>query len=80
MLILWFELLLSQGPDFGYFVNPTKCCLVVHNSNKFDAEQLFSSSGISVVCNHHYLEGFVSESVGQTALFGIRCVNGLLIC
>jgi len=33
----WFKLLLSQGPDFGYFVSPAKCCLVVHDSYKFDA-------------------------------------------
>jgi len=61
----WFELL-SHGPYFGYFVNPAKCCLVVHDSYKFDAEQ-FSSLGVSVVCNHRYLGGFVAESVGQTA-------------
>ena len=66
-LYQWFELFLSQGPDFGYFVNPAKCCLVVHNSFKFDAEQIFSSSGISVVCNHRYLGGFIGESISQTA-------------
>jgi len=60
----WFELLLSQGPDFGHFVNPAKCCLVVHDSYKFDAEQLFSSLGVFVMCNHCYLGGFVGESVG----------------
>jgi len=53
----WFELL-SQLPGFGHFVNPAKCCLVVHDSEKFDAEQLFSSLGVSVMCNHHYLGGF----------------------
>ena len=51
----WFELLLSKGPDFGYVVNPAKCCLVIHDSYKSNAEQLFSSLGISVVCNHRYL-------------------------
>ena len=32
----------------------------------FDTEQLFSSLGIYVVCNHCYLGGFVGEPVGQT--------------
>jgi len=41
--------------------------LIVHDSYQFDAEQLFSSLGVSVVCNHHYLGGFIGESDGQTA-------------
>ena len=57
----WFELLLSKGPDFGYVVNPAKYCLVIHKSN---AEQLFSSLGISVVCNDRYLGGFFGEPAG----------------
>ena len=61
----WFELL-SQGRDFGCVVNPAKCCVVVHDSFKLDAEQLFSSLGVSVVCNH-YLGGFIGEPAGQTA-------------
>ena len=64
----WFEPLLSEGPDFGYVVNPAKCCLVVHDSYKCDTEQLFSSLGVSVVCNHHYLGGFISDTVGQATL------------
>ena len=42
-----------------------KCCLVVHDSYKFDAEQLFSSLDVSVVCNNLYLGGFIDETVGQ---------------
>ena len=48
----WFQLLPFKGPDFGYVVNPANCCSVVHNSYKFDAEQLFSSLGVCVVFNH----------------------------
>ena len=51
---------------FRYVVNPAKCCLVVHDSYKYDAEQLFSSLGVSVVCNHRYLRGIIGETVGQT--------------
>ena len=63
----WFELLLSKGSDFGYVVNPAKCCLVIHDSYKSNAEQLFSSLGISVVCNHRYLGGFIGELTGQAS-------------
>ena len=61
----WFDLLLSKGPDFGYIVNPAKCCLVVHDSYRCDAEQLFSSLNVSVVCNHRYLGGFIGDITGQ---------------
>ena len=64
----WFELLLSKGPDFGYVVNPAKCCLVIHDSYKSNAKQLFSSLGISVVRNHRYLGGFIGELTGQASL------------
>ena len=63
----WFELLLSKGPDFGYVVNPAKCCLVIHDSYKSNAEQLFSPLGVSVVCNHRYLGGFIGELTGQAS-------------
>ena len=62
----WFELLLSKGPDFAYVVNPAKCCLIAYNSYKCDAEQLFSSLGVTVMCNHRYLGGFIEDTVGQT--------------
>ena len=62
----WFELL-SKGPDFGYVVNPAKCCLVIHDSYKSNAKQLFSSLGISAVCNHHYFGGFIGEPAGQAS-------------
>jgi len=65
----WFELLLSQGLDFGYIVNPAKCCLAVHDSYKFDAEQLFSSLGVSVV-----------NLLVKLLLFRIRYVTGLWMC
>ena len=78
-LCQWFELLLSQGPDFGYVVNPAKCCVVVHDSFKLDAEQLFSSLGVSVVCNHRYLGDFIGEPLVRLPLFRIRCINGLLL-
>ena len=36
-----------------------------NDSYKSTAEQLFSSLDVSVVCNHHYLGGFIGELTGQ---------------
>ena len=49
------------------FLNPAKCCLVIHDSYKSNAEQLFSPLGVSVVCNHRYLGGFIGELSGQAS-------------
>ena len=57
----WFELLLSQGSDCGYFPNAVKC-RDVDDSVKAEAEQIFAPLGILVVCNHHYLGEFLSDS------------------
>ena len=66
-LFQWFELLLVRGADFGYFPNPVKCRVVVNNSFKADAEQVFAPLGIPVVCNHHYLGRFLGEPAGRDA-------------
>ena len=43
---LWWDKLLQFGPDFGYFPNPSKTCLVV---KFYDAAvELFQDSGISI--------------------------------
>ena len=74
-LYQWFELLLSES-HFSYVVNPANYCLVVHDSYKCDAEELFSSLGVSVVCNHHHLGGFIGV---KPPSLRIRCVTGLLM-
>ena len=63
----WFELLLSCDFDFGYLPNPAKCCVVVDDSVKVEAEQIFAPLGIPVVCNDCYLGGLLGESAGRDA-------------
>ena len=40
----------NVGPSFGYFVNPTKSCLVVKEKHLHLATETFSSSGIKISC------------------------------
>ena len=45
---LWWHKLLQFGPDFGYYPNLSKTCLVVKESFYDAAVELFQDSGISV--------------------------------
>ena len=47
-LQLWWDKLIQFGPDFGYFPNPSKTCLVVKDSFYDAAVDLFQGSGISI--------------------------------
>ena len=46
-LRLWWDKLLQFGPDFGYFPNPSKTCLVVKEPFYVAAVEMFRGSGIS---------------------------------
>ena len=55
---LWWDKLLQFGPDFGYYPNPSKTCLVVKESFYDAAVELFQDSGISItVDGKRYLRG-----------------------
>ena len=47
-LRLWWDKLLQFGPDFGYFPNPSKTCLVVKESLYDAAVEMFQGLGISI--------------------------------
>ena len=47
-LHLWWDKLLQFGPDFGYFPNPSKTCLVVKEVFYDAAVKMFQGSGISI--------------------------------
>ena len=46
----WWSHICNVGPSFGYFVNPTKSCLVVKEKHLHLATEAFSSSGIQISC------------------------------
>ena len=75
-----FELLLSQTSNLVTFYIllvlccavmccDVLCCAVVNDSVKAEVEQVFASLTLSigVMCNHHYLGGFLGEPAGQDA-------------
>ena len=46
----WWSKIRELGPAYGYFVNPTKSCLVVKEKHLQLALDTFSSSGIQITC------------------------------
>ena len=57
----WFDLLLQQGPSYGYFPNATKSYVVVHPSSVAFAKSVFGSLGVHVVTSHRFLGGFLGD-------------------
>ena len=53
----WFDRLLSVGPLFGYFPEPSKSSLIVKDTTLPSAEQSFNGSGVSIVLCGRYLGG-----------------------
>ena len=44
----WWDRLVSIGPDFGYYPNPSKTCLIVKNSCYDFAVSIFRDSGVCI--------------------------------
>ena len=63
----WFDCLCQKGPDFGYSVNPAKCCLMVDKQSLDEAQFQFGDCGIQIICGQRCLGGFFGESVGRAA-------------
>ena len=57
----WFDRLLTDGPAYGYFPEPSKTVLVVRSSDLERANDLFHDLGVSVVTGSRFLGGFVGE-------------------
>jgi len=45
------------------YPNPTKCCLVVGRAFVSQAMVLFADLGIKIVTSHHFLGGFIGDSI-----------------
>ena len=46
----WWDKLVQIGPDYGYFPNPAKTCLLVKHATRKAASDIFSGTGISISC------------------------------
>ena len=44
----WWDRLVSVGPNFGYFPNPLKTCLIVKDSSYDSAVSIFRDSGVCI--------------------------------
>ena len=60
-LLIWFKLLCSRGPSFGYCPQPAKCFVVVAPSFLDYAKDIFSGLGLQVVSGHRFLGGFIGD-------------------
>ena len=60
-LLIWFKLLCSRGPSFGYCPQPAKCFVVVAPSFLDHAKDIFSGLGVQVVSGHRFLGGFIGD-------------------
>ena len=71
----WYDKLKFLGPLFGYFPEPSKCHLIVSESNVDHAKSLFCDTAVNVVTGWKFLGGsigckevrdsFVSEKVAK---------------
>ena len=60
-----FDMLVTKGPDFGYFPKPSKSILVVAECDIPEAERLFSDIGIQICTSSRILGGRVGSSTGR---------------
>ena len=75
----WFDLLLHHGPLYGYFPNPSKCCVVVDLSCFDHAVQLFSSLGVQIVLGHRFLGGYLGTLLQGISLLAVKFNSGSLM-
>ena len=61
----WFNRLKVRGPLFGYFPEPAKTFLVVDESCRREAEEVFEGSGVNVVCSHRLLGGIIGSELDK---------------
>ena len=66
-LLDWFALLVRNGAVYGYYPNPSKCCLVVDPTFVSQASTLFGHLGIKIVTSHLFLGGFIGDSSSSSA-------------
>ena len=72
----WWDNLVFHGPDFGYFVNPSKTSLIVKEGHQLDAIACFENTNVKITTNgkshlgaalgtEEFVNGFVKDKVQQ---------------
>ena len=64
----WLNILMNDGPKFGYYPEPDKSYLIVHPDFIDKAKEMFKQLGIRVVTGRRFLGGFIG---GRK-----MCING----
>jgi len=67
-----------HGPSYGYYPNPSKCCLVVHHNSVSEAKALFSQMSIKIVTSHRFLGGLIGDSNSAMEFVTEKVQNGFL--
>jgi hypothetical protein len=62
MLREWFEMLILEGPKYGYFPEPQK---IVHANFVHEASSVFADLGVKVVTGQRFLGGFVGSATDR---------------
>jgi hypothetical protein len=62
----YFERLVELGPEYEYFLEPSKSIPAVRDHSKEAAKAYFEDLGFTIVTGAHYLGGFVGETLDQT--------------
>ena len=57
----WLDRLVTDGPKFGYFPEPSKSYLIVHKDFIDQAQLLFGDTGVHIVEGRRFLGGFIGS-------------------
>ena len=69
---LWFDKISKISPYFGYFPEPRKSHLVIHDNSTLQAESLFGDLGMSINTSARYLGGVIGDSGGIEVMFLLK--------
>ncbi len=59
----WFSILLDKGPLYGYYPEPTKCFVIVDQSQVDHVKESLSGFGVQVVTSHRVLGGVIGSDI-----------------
>uniref|UniRef100_A0A8D8LKG0 Reverse transcriptase domain-containing protein n=1 Tax=Cacopsylla melanoneura TaxID=428564 RepID=A0A8D8LKG0_9HEMI len=55
----WFDLLIEEGPKWGYYPEPSKSILIIKEGMEREAENIFEGTNIKIVHSHPFLGGMI---------------------